>query len=324
MPAGRAASVLLIAITTLAGCALHAHVAPAPADPSSVALGCGAPPVYAREGFRGLGSRVVAAVGSSRHRGTDLIASDADPVQTLGGKLAYGPTDMDLQHERVTVSACLDRGWRALGTVETDEHGRFALALAGDHRLPVGMHDLYATALGDGTGVRFLAYVAPAGTRVLVTDVDGTITRSEHAMVATVLLGDDIDHQPDAPAALAASGYPIVYVTGRGDQYTEVTRDWLRRHGFPRGPLRLAPADVMAAGAPTIAYKAAALTGLHLPIAAAIGNRASDITAYGRAGVAPDRIFIHLPEFAREVGAPIAGHHATGFADYTSIGALLR
>jgi phosphatidate phosphatase PAH1 len=221
------------------------------------------------------------------------------------------------------VSACLERGWRALGTVSTDEHGRFALALAGDRRLPVGMHDLYATALGDGTGVRFLAYVAPAGTRVLVTDVDGTITRSEHAMVATVVLGDDIDNQPDAPAALAASGYPIVYVTGRGDQYTEVTRRWLHDHGFPRGPLRLAPSTSLPSGAPTVAYKASALEGLHLPIAAAIGNRATDILAYGRAGVAPDRIFIHLPEFTAEVSGAIAAHQATGFSDYAKLDALL-
>ncbi|HTJ43853.1 MAG TPA: hypothetical protein VL463_17220, partial [Kofleriaceae bacterium] len=265
------------------------------------------------------GSAITSMLGSSRHRGVDLIASDSDATQTLGGKLAYGATDADLEDEDVVVYACGDHGWRALGTTRTDEHGRFAMTLADAQRVPVGMHDLYAGVPGDGTGVRFLAYVAPAGTRVLVTDVDGTLTKSEHAMVATVVLGEDIDNQPGAPEALAASGMQVVYVTGRGDQFTNVTRDWLTRHGFPRGPLRLAPTTSLGSGEKTIAYKADALAALHVPVAFAIGNRATDIAAYSRAGVAPDRIYIHLPEFAAEVDEPIGQHHCVGFTEYGKI-----
>jgi phosphatidate phosphatase PAH1 len=320
-------SIGLCLVVLVTACAWHAHVAAPVVDPSSVAAGCGDAPRAPHEHFRHVGSRLASMLGSSRHRGIDLIAADTDPTQTLGGKLAYGAFDQDAEDEDVALFACVEHGWRSLGTARTDEHGRFALTLAGDRRLPIGMHDLYATALGDGTGVRFLAYVAPAGTRVVVSDVDGTLTRSERAMLATVVFGRDLATQPDAPAALrglVASGHPIVYVTGRGDQYTEVTRDWLRRHGFPRGPLRLAPATTMPSGARTIDYKAGALRGLHLPVAAAIGNRASDITAYGRAGVAPDRIFVHLPEFSHELAAPLAAHRATGFTDYAALDELLR
>ena len=306
----------------LAGCGLHAGVEHPVVDPSSVAVGCGAAPVAPRAHFRHWGSSVTASM-DSRHRGMDLVASSADAEQTLGAKFAYGVVDHDLEDEDVAFYACGDRGWRALGTARTDTHGRASLSLRGDDRIPVGLHDLYATALGDGTGVRFLAYVAAPGTRVIVSDVDGTLTRTEHAMFATIAIGMDIHNQPDAPRALAASGYQVVYVTGRGDQYTEVTRDWLRRHGFPRGPLRLAPHDSIAAGEETIAYKASALTGLHLPIAAAIGNRASDITAYGRAGVAADRIFIHLPEFDAEVRGPLGAHAGVGFTDYGKLDGML-
>lgn len=314
---------LIALLAALTGCALHGYVEHPIVDPSSVAAGCGEAPVISRGHFQHFGSKVTSDLGSPRHRGIDLIASTADQTQTLGGKFAYGAVDADLEGETIAISACVDHGWRTLGQVTTDEHGRFALTLAGDQRLPAGMRDLYATAVGDGTGVRFVAYVAAPGTRVIVSDVDGTLTRTEHAMLSTVLLGTDIDNQPGAPWALAASGYQVVYVTGRGDQYTEVTRRWLAQHGFPRGPLRLAPSTTMAAGPATIEYKAAALVGLHLPIAAAIGNRASDITAYGRAGVAPDRIFIHLPEFTNEVRDPIAQHHATGFTDYNALDAML-
>jgi phosphatidate phosphatase PAH1 len=317
------ASLIAIVAALTTGCAFHAAVEHPIVDPSSIAAGCGDAPAIARGHFRHFGSKVTTGLGSPRHRGVDLIASTADETQTLGGKFAYGAVDADLEEETIAISACVDHGWRTIGEATTDEHGRFALTLAGDHRLPAGMRDLYATAIGDGTGVRFVAYVAAPGTRVIVSDVDGTLTRSEHAMVSTVLWGSDIGNQPGAPNALAASGYQVIYVTGRGDQYTEVTRRWLALHGFPRGPLRLAPSTTMAAGAPTIEYKAAALVGLHLPIAAAIGNRASDITAYGRAGVAPGRIFIHLPEFTNEVRDPIAQHLATGFTDYGALDGML-
>jgi len=78
----------------------------------------------------------------------------------------------------------------------------------------------------------------------------------------------------------------------------------------------------MPSGPATIEYKASVLRGLHLPIAAAIGNRASDIAAYGQAGIVPDRIFIHLPEFTKEVFGPIAAHRATGFSDYARLDAM--
>ena len=314
--------VLVAAILT--GCALHAHVDSPAVNGANAGADCAQAPEVPRGHFRHLSSRLAARAGSSRHRGVDLIASETDGFQTLGGKFAYTAFDKDLEDEDVAVFACIDAGWRPLGTVRTDEDGRFALTLTGARRLPVGMHDLYATAIGDGTGVRYLAYVAPAGTRVMVTDVDGTLTRSEHAMFATILLGDDIEPQPGAAEALAASGYPIVYVTGRGDQYTEVTRQWLQQHGFPRGPLRLAPSSVMLPGARTAAFKAETLKSLHLPIAAAVGNRASDIAAYAGVGLSPARIFIHLPEFTDEVGGPIAAHLATGFSEYPKLGVLLQ
>jgi hypothetical protein len=310
-------------VLLLAGCALHAHVESPSADLPGTTVDCGASPAVTRAGFRHVSSRIVAELGDPGHRGIDLVASETDEIQTLGGKLAYGIFDKALEDEDVVVFACVDHAWHRLGAARTDEDGRFAMSLAGARRLPTGMRDLYAAAAGDGTGVRFLAYVAPRGARVIVTDVDGTLTRSEHAMFATILLGWDIDTQPGAPAALAGSAEPVVYVTARGDQYTEVTRAWLRRHGFPRGPLRLAPETLVPAGAPTVAYKAAVLRALHLPIAAAIGNRASDIAAYGEVGVSPDRIFIHLPEFADEVDGPIAAHKATAFTDYRRLAPAL-
>src|SRR5439155_24490120 len=133
------------------------------------------------------------------------------------------------------------------GTARTDDEGHFALGLSGDGRLPVGMRDLFVSVVGDRTGVGFLGYVAPAGTPLVVSDVDGTLTSSENAFLETIALGIEPGAQPGAAqafAAAAAGGKQLVYVTARGNQYTTATRHWLDDHGFPRGPVRLSPSFV--------------------------------------------------------------------------------
>lgn len=286
----------------------------APANTSD----CAASPAGSRTKFRHTGSRILAKIGSPRHRGIDLIAAEGDENQTLGGKLAYTKSDKDLEDEDVEVFACLGKRWRSVGATRSDGDGRFSVTLTGARRLPVGLTDLYAHVPGDGSGVRFVGYVAAAGERVIVTDIDGTITSSENA-VYRALLGGDIAHQPGAPETLAASGKTVIYVTARGDQLTELTRQWLIAHGFPKGPMRLAKSAVTLPGKRTIALKTSTLASLSVPIAAGIGNRASDIAAYKNAGLTPDRIFINLPEFTKELRDELAAGEATPFDHYADL-----
>jgi len=110
-----------------------------------------------------------------------------------------------------------------------------------------------------------------------------------------------------------------VYVTARGDQLTEMTRRWLATHGFPKGPIRLAKAMVTLPGQRTVAFKSSVLDSIRVPIAAGIGNRASDIAAYRNAGLSPDRIFINLPEFTEELQDQLAAGQATPFDHYEDL-----
>lgn len=319
-------SVPLLLLPLLASCALNADVPPAsPASSSARGAACAAPPDAPVKRYRHQRNRLYKSIGEPRFRGVDLIAMEDDAVQTLGGKLAYGSVDADVSDEDVYVFACFPGGWHIVDRARTDGEGRFELSLTGRARLPAGMRELYAHVPGEGGGVRFLAYVAPRGTTALVSDVDGTLTESEEAILNTVLFGDDISPRPHAPRALAAAaaGRPVIYLTSRGDQYTEVTRRWLAVHGFPRGPLRLARAPITRPGPRTVTFKAEVLRGLPIPIAAGIGNRASDIAAYARAGLAPSQILIHLPEFEREVRPALAAGKATAFADYRHVPALV-
>lgn len=311
----------LAPMVALFGCALAA-VSPKALHARDNSSECGASPTGAKAGFRHTRSKIFASLGSARHRGIDLVAVEGDEIQTVTGKLAYTKTDKDLEDEDVEVFACVSRQWRPIGTSRTDDDGRFTILLAGDARLPAGMRDLYARVPADNSGVRFLAYVAAPGESVIVTDLDGTITSSENAVIAQ-MVGVDVDHQPGAPEALAQSGKVVVYISARGDQLTEMTRRWLATHGFPRGPIRLAKSMVTLPGRRTVALKTAEMASIGVPIFAGIGNRASDIRAYRNAGLAPERIFINLPEFTDELRGQLASGEATPFDDYEDLRKVL-
>jgi len=261
---------------------------------------------------------IVVQSGPPFHRGNDLIATADAPTQTLTGKIAYSIIDKDLRGEDVELFGCLGGGWQLLGSARTDDDGRFALVLEADDRLPIGLRDLYVSVVGDRTGASFLAYVAPAQTPIVVSDLDGTLTASENAYPESLAGGGVVVAQDGAAAALA--GHDIIYITARGDRFTQDTRNWLAANGFPRGPLRMPPPIVTQPGADTIEFKMDALGALaDFSLEAGIGNRASDIAAYANAGLSPDRIFIKLPEFADEIASELAAGHATGFTSYDEL-----
>jgi hypothetical protein len=323
----------------LATCA--AQAAPVEVDPGegSVDVGtggavpdvrcAGTPDVGPRGRFRHFTSRLIPGLGGPKHRGFDLVASADSATQTLEGWISYTLIDKALEDEDVDVFACRAGAWRKVGSARTDDEGHFVLALSGDSRLPIGMRDLFVSVVGDRTGTGFLGYVAPAGTPLVVSDVDGTLTSSENAFPETLALGGEPGVQPGAAqayAAAAAAGKQLIYVTARGNQFTAATRRWLDHKGFPRGPVRLAPSFVTLPGGDTIEFKTQTMTALSatgLTLSAGVGNRASDIAAYTSVRIAADRIFIKLPEFASELQPLLDAHRAIGFTHYVDLAGKL-
>jgi hypothetical protein len=247
----------------------------------------------------------------ANHRGTDLIASSTED-QVLRGKLAYGIVDKSLGNEDIELFACLAGTWQKLGHARTDHDGEFALELDAAKRLPVGLRDIYGSVVAARSSV--------------VSDVDGTLTASETSFVKAVFLGSNVAAQPHSAEALnlaAASGYQVVYMTARSDRFTDATRMWLATHGFPRGPVRLAPRLVTKPGAATAAYKRRALEGLAGFTVRALGNRRSDVTAYTAAGIPAEHIFIKLPEFNGELATSLKSGAAIGFGHYSDFKSAL-
>jgi hypothetical protein len=105
--------------------------------------------------------------------------------------------------------------------------------------------------------------------------------------------------------------------------FTGITRQWLARHGFPRGVMRLSHGAFARPGDRAIAYKTSILRSFTVPILAGIGNRKSDIVAYGNVGVPAKHILIHLPAYADEVRSDLAAGKAIGFTSYLDLPALL-
>ena len=284
----------------------------------------GAPAAGSTESWRHYSSRFVVELGSPHHRGIDLIATTEDATQTLGGRVTYGPTDKDLQDENVDVFACMSGAWQKVARVTTDDEGRFTLALTGAQRLPEGIRDLYLSVAGDRTGVPFIAMVAARGTPVVVSDIDGTLTSSENAYPLSLVTGDVVAPQPDASERLnlaAQKGAMIVYVTTRGDRFTQDSREWLAASGFPVGAVRMPSAIVtLPGGDDTIEAKTAMLGHLAgFKLLAGVGNRHTDVEAYTNAGLDGAHIFIKLPEFNDEVANDLATGRATGIEQYMTM-----
>jgi LNS2-like protein (lipin/Ned1/Smp2) len=327
--------------STVLGCVACGSV-PVGVDPDEVASGgaagkadghatipdvrcAGAPAAGAAGEFRHFSSSAISFLGNPKHRGADLVTSAGSATQTLEGWISYTIADKALEDEDVDVFACRAGQWSHVGTARTDDEGHFALDLSDTYRLPIGMRDLSVSVAGDRTGVGFLGYVAPDDSPLIVSDVDGTLTSSENAFLETITLGIEPAERLGAPRAYAAAtakGFQLVYVTARGSQYTTATRDWLEHRGFPRGPVRLSPSFLTLPGGDTIDYKTrtlAALSASGLEVAAGIGNRASDVTAYASTHLPASRIFIEMPEYASEVQPLLNAHAAIGFTTYDEL-----
>jgi hypothetical protein len=318
-----------LACLALAACYAETNQAPpdAPAAATTVPdVRCSEAPSLPGRELRHTKNELIVDMGEPRHRGVDVIAADTDDTQTVRGTLSYSGVDKALEDEDAELFACTGAGWKSLGTARTDDEGGFKLVLTGDERLAVGLRDLYA-ASPDGSGVWFLALVAPAGSHMMLSDVDGTLTSKENAFPISIAGGSQVGVQPGAPAvfvAAAASGITPVFISSRGALFTESTRDWLAEKGFPRAPIVLASSIVTMPGSSTVSFKSGVVEPLaeRFDIVAAIGNRATDIDAYRDAGIAGDRIFIKLPEFKGEVKAALDQHKAIGFDHYADLPAF--
>lgn len=243
------------------------------------------------------------SVGLKPHHGAqDAIGNPGAPV-SIHAWYGYGIPEAALMNERVSVQMDACQGWENLTTLRTNDGGFINIPVSGD-RVGLGAFDVLHTVLADGTTMRSSVWGLPAGTHLVVFDIDGTLTTDNGQFIdeyAAEIF--DAGYTPKAFAGAAeltktwvAKGYVPVFLTGRPHNTADITRAWLSGEGFAAGPLHVTEtaAQVASTNAGVGTYKAQFLADLlarGYSVDYAYGNEPTDVYAYKQIGVEPAHMF---------------------------------
>uniref|UniRef100_G1KIM5 phosphatidate phosphatase n=1 Tax=Anolis carolinensis TaxID=28377 RepID=G1KIM5_ANOCA len=152
--------------------------------------------------------------------------------------------------------------------------------------------------------------------KIIISDIDGTITKSDALGQILPQLGKDWTHQGIAKLyhAINENGYKFLYCSARAIGMADMTRGylhWVNDKGtiLPRGPLMLSPSSLFSAFHREVIekkpekFKIECLNDIknlfgpcEQPFYAAFGNRPNDVYAYMKVGVPDCRIFTVNPK----------------------------
>ncbi|XP_019365343.1 PREDICTED: phosphatidate phosphatase LPIN3 isoform X3 [Gavialis gangeticus] len=152
--------------------------------------------------------------------------------------------------------------------------------------------------------------------KVVISDIDGTITKSDALGHILPHLGKDWTHHGIAKLyhKIHLNGYKFLYCSARAIGMAHITKGylkWVNDQGcaLPKGPILLAPSSLFSAlhrevieKKPEV-FKIACLTDIRnlfgsaqQPFHAAFGNRVNDVYAYKQVGLPECRIFTVNPK----------------------------
>uniref|UniRef100_A0A672G5A5 phosphatidate phosphatase n=1 Tax=Salarias fasciatus TaxID=181472 RepID=A0A672G5A5_SALFA len=152
--------------------------------------------------------------------------------------------------------------------------------------------------------------------KIIISDIDGTITRSDTLGHILPTLGKDWTHQGIARLyhRVSLNGYKFMYCSARAIGMADMTRGylhWVNERGtmLPMGPVLLSPSSLFSALHREVIekkpekFKIECLTDIKNlfypntePFYAAFGNRATDVYSYKEVGIPLNRIFTVNPK----------------------------
>uniref|UniRef100_A0A8D3DC99 phosphatidate phosphatase n=1 Tax=Scophthalmus maximus TaxID=52904 RepID=A0A8D3DC99_SCOMX len=152
--------------------------------------------------------------------------------------------------------------------------------------------------------------------KIIISDIDGTITRSDTLGHILPTLGKDWTHQGIAHLyhKVSQNGYKFLYCSARAIGMADMTRGylhWVNERGtmLPVGPVLLSPSSLFSALHREVIekkpekFKVECLTDIknlfypnREPFYAAFGNRPTDVFSYKEVGVPLNRIFTVNPK----------------------------
>ncbi|HEY1817314.1 MAG TPA: HAD family acid phosphatase [Kofleriaceae bacterium] len=226
------------------------------------------------------------------------------PIDYHGIKAVTG-SDQGIEQTPITgewVSAWYyDTGgsdWVSLGRTMTGGDGSYDLPDT-SYTAPNGS-PVYTMLEANGTCAASYDMLLPAGSKVVVADIDGTLTLSDQEFLTQL---SDVTYVPMMMGAAntlmqtwSMKGYPIVYLTARANEFRAETAEWLNQDSFPIGAT-ITGADSNSSDAQ--AYKTVwmqrMVTDFGWNVVAAYGNMDSDIGAYQAVSIPNSQIFIVGP-----------------------------
>ncbi|NXX59698.1 LPIN3 phosphatase, partial [Scopus umbretta] len=151
--------------------------------------------------------------------------------------------------------------------------------------------------------------------KVVISDIDGTITKSDALGHILPHLGKDWTHHGIVKLfhKIHLNGYKFLYCSARAIGMAHITKGylkWVNEQGcaLPKGPILLAPSSLFSAFHREViekkpeVFKIACLMDIQnlfaakLPFYAAFGNRANDVYAYKQVGLPESHIFTVNPK----------------------------
>uniref|UniRef100_A0A8C1WBM1 phosphatidate phosphatase n=1 Tax=Cyprinus carpio TaxID=7962 RepID=A0A8C1WBM1_CYPCA len=167
--------------------------------------------------------------------------------------------------------------------------------------------------------------------KIVISDIDGTITRSDTLGHILPTLGKDWTHQGIARLyhKVSQNGYKFMYCSARAIGMADMTRGylhWVNERGtmLPMGPVLLSPSSLFSALHREVIekkpekFKIECLNDIKNlfypstePFYAAFGNRETDVYSYKEVGVPLNRIFTVNPK-----GELIQEHAKTNISSY--------
>uniref|UniRef100_A0A672GU76 phosphatidate phosphatase n=1 Tax=Salarias fasciatus TaxID=181472 RepID=A0A672GU76_SALFA len=174
--------------------------------------------------------------------------------------------------------------------------------------------------------------------KIIISDIDGTITRSDTLGHILPTLGKDWTHQGIAHLyhKVSQNGYKFLYCSARAIGMADMTRgylNWVNERGtmLPMGPVLLSPSSLFSALHREVIekkpekFKVECLNDIKnlfypntQPFYAAFGNRPTDVFSYKEVGVPLNRIFTVNPK-----GELVQEHAKTNISSYVRLGEVV-
>ena len=191
-------------------------------------------------------------------------------------------------------------------------------AMLSELGLQMGCNEISFTVSSALQGVQTVyawVYVYPPNVKLIVSDIDGTITKSDILGNLMPLVGRDWSHGGVTKlySLIHKNGYEFIYLTSRAIGQANVTRGYIHslRQGvdsLPAGPIIMSPDRLIQSFRREVIdrkpqeFKIVALRQIqslfdetYAPFYAGFGNRMTDVVSYTAVGIATSKIFIINP-----------------------------